>query len=198
MSEEIQNNRRRQAQQDLGLDHTKEQQQMERAMQKEEERKRKKEQRRMEIEQSSSYKATKNIAKWMDCFFLDPILGLIPGIGDTLPTVFVIPFIYVAACKVRSLPLTLAIIFNALRDMAIGLIPFWIGNILDFFNRSYKANFKLIVGFVEDDKEVIHEVNRKAAWTGFMIIVFCVIIYYLVKFVVYIGTVISDFFSNLF
>lgn len=198
MSEEIQNNRRRQAQQDLGLDHTKEQEQMERAMQKEEERKRKKEQRRMEIEQSSSYKATKNIAKWMDTFFLDPILGLIPGIGDTLPTVFVIPFIYVAACKVRSLPLTLAIIFNALRDMAIGLIPFWIGNILDFFNRSYKANFKLIVGFVEDDKEVIHEVNRKAAWTGFMIIVFCVIIYYLVKFVVYIGTVISDFFSNLF
>lgn len=198
MSEEIQNNRRRQAQQDLGLDHTKEQKQMERAMQKEEERKRKKEQRRMEIEQSSSYKATKNIAKWMDSFFLDPILGLIPGIGDTLPTVFVIPFIYVAACKVRSLPLTLAIIFNALRDMAIGLIPFWIGNILDFFNRSYKENFKLIVGFVEDDKEVIHEVNRKAAWTGFMIIVFCAIIYYLVKFVVYIGTVISDFFSNLF
>lgn len=198
MSEEIQNNRRRQAQQDLGLDHIKEQKQMERAMQKEEERKRKKEQRRKEIEQSSSYKATKNIAKVMDNFLLDPILGLIPGIGDTLPTVFVIPFIYVAACKVRSLPLTLAIIFNVLRDMAIGLIPFWIGNILDFFNRSYKANFKLIVGFVEDDKEVIQEVNRKAAWTGFMIIVFCVIIYYLVKFVVYIGTVISDFFSNLF
>lgn len=198
MSEEIQNNRRRQAQQDLGLDHSKEQKQMERAMQKEEERKRKKEQRRKEIEQSSSYKATKNIAKVMDNFLLDPILGLIPGIGDTLPTVFVIPFIYVAACKVRSLPLTLAIIYNALRDMAIGLIPFWIGNILDFFNRSYKANFKLIVGFVEDDKDVIHEVNRKAAWTGFLIIVFCVIIYYLVKFVVYIGTVISDFFSNLF
>lgn len=198
MSEEVQNNRRRQAQQDLGLDHTKEQQQMERAMQKEEERKRKKEQRRMEIEQSSSYKTTRSIAKWMDNFFLDPILGFIPGIGDTLPTVFVIPFLYVAACKVRSLPLTLAIIFNTLRDMAIGLIPFWIGNILDFFNRSYKANFKLIVGFVEDDKEVIHEVNRKAAWTGFMIIVFCVIIYYLVKFIAYLGTVISDFFSNLF
>lgn len=154
--------------------------------------------RRMEIEQTFSYKAVKNIATWMDKYFLDPILGFIPGIGDILPTVFVIPFLYVAACKVRSFPLTLAIIFNVLRDAAIGLVPFWIGNILDFFNRSYKENFRLIVGFVENDWEVVHEVNRKAAWTGVMIIVFCVIIYYLLKLIVYLGTVISDFFSSLF
>ena len=161
MSEEMQSNRRRQAQQDLGLDNAKEQEQLERAMQLEQQRQMKKQQRRTEIEQSSSYKATKAIAKWMDKFFLDPIIGFFaPGIGDMLTSVFVFPFIYVAACKVRSLPLTLAVIFNVLRDVALGLIPFWIGDIVDVFNRSFAQNRRLIVGFVEDDKEVIQEVNR--------------------------------------
>ena len=72
---EMQSNRRRQAMQDLGLDHAEEKQQMEQAMRKEEQRQLKKQQRRKEIEQSSSYKASKNIAKWMDKFYLDPMIG---------------------------------------------------------------------------------------------------------------------------
>lgn len=196
---EIQNNRRQQAQKELGLDNTEEQLQIEDAIQKEEQRQMKKQLRRMEIEQSSSYRTIQGIAKWMDKFFLDPLIGFfIPGFGDALTSIFAVPFIYVAACKVRSLPLTLAVIFNILRDMALGLIPFCIGDIIDVFNRAYLQNCKLIVGFVEDDQEVISEVNRKAVWTGIMIIIFYVIIYYLVKFVVYIGSVISDFFNGLF
>ena len=196
---EMQSNRRRQAMQDLSLDHAEAKQQMEQAMRKEEQRQLKKQQRRKEIEQSSSYKASKNIAKWMDKFYLDPIIGFFaPGFGDALTSFFVFPFIYLAAFKVRSLPLTLAVIFNVLQDIAIGLIPFCIGDILDIFHRSYVKNFELIVGFVEDDKDVIHEVNRKAVWTGIMIMVFCVIIYYLVKLVAYLSTVVIDFFSNLF
>lgn len=178
-NEEMQSNRRCQAQQ--------------------EQRQMKKQQRRTEIERSLSYKTTKSLAKWMDKFYLDAIIGFFaPGIGDMLTSVFVFPFIYVAACKVRSLPLTLAVIFNVLRDVALGLIPFWIGDIVDVFNRSFVQNRRLIVGFVEDDKEVIQEVNRKAIWTGIMIILFCVAIYYLLKLAAHIGTVIADFFSNLF
>lgn len=178
-NEEMQSNRRCQAQQ--------------------EQRQMKKQQRRTEIERSLSYKTTKSLAKWMDKFYLDAIIGFFaPGIGDMLTSVFVFPFIYVAACKVRSLPLTLAVIFNVLRDVALGLIPFWIGDIVDVFNRSFAQNRRLIVGFVEDDKEVIQEVNRKAIWTGIMIILFCVAIYYLLKLAAHIGTVIADFFSNLF
>lgn len=175
---EMQNNRRHQAQKELGLDNTEEE---------------------LQIEQSSSYRTVQSIAKWMDKFCLDPIIGFfMPGFGDALTSVFAVPFIYVAACKVRSLPLTLAVIFNILRDVALGLIPFYIGDIIDFCNRAYLQNCKLIVGFVEDDQEVINEVNRKAVWTGIMIILFCVIIYYLVKLVVYVGSVISDFFNGLF
>lgn len=180
---ELQSNRRRQAQKELGLTDEHEQAQIERAMKQEEERKKKKELRRMEIEESSSYRATQTIAKWMDKYFIDPILGFIlpAGTGDALTSLFVIPYIYVAACKVRSFPLTLAVIFNVLRDVAIGLIPLWIGDIVDVFNRSYVQNARLIVGFVEDDKEIIEEVNRKAFWTGVLILIFCAIIYLLVR-----------------
>ena len=159
---EIQSNRRLQAQQDLGLNNEQEQAEIERSMQKELERKRKKEEKRMKIEQSLSYNATKTISKYLDDYCLDPIIGFIPGgFGDFLSSLFVVPFIYVAACKVRSLPLTLAVIFNVLRDIALGLIPFWIGNLIDFANRAFKQNRKLIVGFVEDKQEVIDEVNKK-------------------------------------
>ena len=191
--------RRRQAQQDLGLDDEREQARIERAMQKEEERRHRKEMRRMEIEESMSYKAAQGISKYMDKYFLDPILGFfMPGVGDFLTSVLVVPFIYVSAVKIRSLPLTLAVIFNVLRDVAIGLIPMWIGDILDCVNRGYLQNTRLIVGFVEDDKETIEKVNKKAVWMGIMIAVFCFIIYLLVKLAVAIAAWISDFCSSLF
>ena len=195
---EMQSNRRRQAQQELGLVDEKEQAQDARAMQAEQERIRRKEERRMDIELSTSYQMTQSIARWMDKYFLDPLIGLIPGLGDALSSLLVFPFIYVAAVKVRSLPLTLAVIFNVLRDMAIGLIPFWVGNILDFFNRAYLQNCRLIVGFVEDDREIIREVNRKAFWMGVGIVVCCFLIYWLISIAIAATAWIFNFISSLF
>lgn len=195
---EMQSNRRRQAQQELGLVDEKEQAQDARAMQAEQERIRRKEERRMDIELSTSYQMTQTIARWMDKYFLDPLIGLIPGLGDALSSLLVFPFIYVAAVKVRSLPLTLAVIFNVLRDMAIGLIPFWVGNILDFFNRAYLQNCRLIVGFVEDDHEIIREVNRKAFWMGVGIVVCCFLIYWLISIAIAATAWIFNFISSLF
>ncbi len=195
---EMQSNRRRQAQQELGLVDEKEQAQDARAMQAEQERIRRKEERRMDIELSTSYQMTQTIARWMDKYFLDPLIGLIPGLGDALSSLLVFPFIYVAAVKVRSLPLTLAVIFNVLRDMAIGMIPFWVGNILDFFNRAYLQNCRLIVGFVEDDREIIREVNRKAFWMGVGIVVCCFLIYWLISIAIAATAWIFNFISSLF
>ena len=194
----MQSNRRRQAQQELGLVDEKEQAQDARAMQAEQERIRRKEERRMDIELSTSYQMTQTIARWMDKYFLDTLIGLIPGLGDALSSLLVFPFIYVAAVKVRSLPLTLAVIFNVLRDMAIGLIPFWVGNILDFFNRAYLQNCRLIVGFVEDDREIIREVKRKAFWMGVGIVVCCILIYWLISIAIAATAWIFNFISSLF
>ena len=76
--------------------------------------------------------------------------------------------------------MTLAVIYNALCDLAIGLVPFYIGSVLDFFKKSFVRNFRLITGFVEGDRDVIHEVNRKAAITAVLIVALCVVIYLLV------------------
>ena len=71
-------------------------------------------------------------------------------------------------------------IYNALCDIAMGLIPFYIGDVIDVFNKSFVRNFKLIVGFVEGDKKVISEINRKAVRMAVLIVMLCVIIYFLV------------------
>ena len=189
-------NRRQAVQKELGLNDSKERFEIERSIQKEERRKAAKERKRMQIEESGSYRATQNIAKYMDKWHLDAFIGFIPGgIWDFLTQILIFPYIYVSAVQIRSVPLTLAIIYNALRDIAIGLIPFWIGNIFDFFNRSYLQNIRLIVGFVEDDKEIIDEVNRKAVRTAILIFVFCVIIVLLLVLIMKIANWITGLFS---
>lgn len=195
---ELHNRRRQQAQSDLGLDNKREQEQIERAMQKEEERREKKLARQIEIEESMSYRATQAIAKYMDQYFLDPIIGFfVPGFGDVLTSVLVLPFIYVSLFKIRSLPLTLAVIFNVLKDMAFGLIPV-VGDLVDAINRGYRQNCRLIVGFVEDDKEIISKVNRKAFWMLVLIVVFALVIYLLVGWAIKVGQAVVGFFIGLF
>lgn len=193
---ELKNRRRHAAQEELGLNDAKELESINRSIQKEEERKAAKAAKRAEIEESAAYRATQSIAKYMDRWHLDALVGFLPGgFWDFLTQVLILPYIYVSAVQVRSLPLTLAIIYNGLRDIAIGLIPFWIGNIFDFFNRSYLQNIRLIVGFVEDDKEIIREVNNKAVKSAIMIGVFCFIIYLLVLLVIKVAGWIGDAFG---
>lgn len=133
------------------------------------------------IKSSKSYRMTERIARLMDKYYLDAVLGfLLEGFGDLLTQLLTLPYIYVSAVKIRSVPLTLAVIYNALCDIAMGLIPFYIGDVIDVFNKSFVQNFKLIVGFVEGDKKIISEVNRKAVRMAVLIVMLCVIIYFLV------------------
>ena len=54
------------------------------------------------------------------------------------------------------------------------------------------------MGFVEGDKEVIQEVNRKAVLTAVGILVLCVIIYWVAKLAVYLTTTLWEWISGLF
>ena len=130
-----------------------------------------------------SYRLMVGTAKYMDKWFLDPILGFIlpAGIGDALSSVFAFPFIYYSLCVVKSIPLTLAVIYNILKDVLIGAIPFYIGDVLDVFKRSYVENLRLVTGYIEDDKEIINKVNKKAFWTAVFIIVLCWLIYVVIS-----------------
>ena len=143
-----------------------------------------------------SYRLMVGTAKYMDKWFLDPILGFIlpVGIGDALTSVFAFPFIYYSLCVVKSIPLTLAVIFNILMDVLIGAIPFYIGDILDVFKRSYVENLKLITGYIEDDKEIINKVNEKAFWTAVVIAVLCWLIYVVISWAIRLGNWIVSLF----
>ena len=140
-----------------------------RAVDNEAKRRETKELARQKLEHEWSYKTVKGISFLMDKCFADALLGLvIPGIGDLLTIVLSLPSIFVALFKVRSIPLTLAVMYNIVLDCFIGLTPV-LGDILDVVYRSYVKNYRLIVGFVEDDKDVIDEV-RRSAWKSAILI----------------------------
>lgn len=128
------------------------------------------------LHSSRTYRFVRTLTHWLDRYGLDGLIGLIPIVGDSASIITALPFIYISAFKVKSCPLTLAIIFNALYDSLIGLIPFWIGNILDFFNKSNAKNYRLIESYVNGDKAIINEVNNKAWLIGALIFLLCVLI----------------------
>ena len=60
-----------------------------RAIQREEKRRWKR-----SIEQSNSYQTIKSVKTLMDDYYLDPLLGLIPVVGDILPQIFNFSFFH--------------------------------------------------------------------------------------------------------
>lgn len=137
------------------------------------------------IKESQAYKLIEAIAKVMDEYYVDPLLGLVPTVGDAVTSLLTLPYLYFSVFKLRSIPLTLALLCNMLIDFAMGVIPFWIGDILDFFNRSYIKNYKLITGYVEGDEKMIKSVDRRAWWMALLIALLCLLIYLLIKFAVW-------------
>ena len=128
------------------------------------------------LKYSQDYKFLKGIAKASDSYFLDPLLGFItPGLGDVLTAILTIPFVLTSIVKIRSIPLTLSIIYNAMVDVAIGLFPVF-GDLFDIIHKSYKRSYEDIVGFVEGDQLKIDEINSKALKYCIMITVLCILI----------------------
>ena len=175
----MESSRRQRAQSDLGLNFEREDFRRETTLAKEQERVAKKEAKREKMVKT---------AKYMDKYYLDPLIGLIPGgVGDVLSSSLAMPFIYYSLCVVRSIPLTLAVIYNVLLDVLIGAIPF-VGNVLDIFKRSYLSNLRLITGYIEDDKEIISKVRKKALATAVLIAIVCALLCLVVKLALMVAT----------
>jgi len=111
------------------------------------------------LNDSNAYKAMEQVQKLMDTYYLDGVIGLLPfGIGDILAALFAVLYVWFAVAKVRSIPLSLAIINNSL------------------FHKANRQNMELVRGFVEGDKDVIRDVNRKAIQSALLIVLMVVII----------------------
>lgn len=146
------------------------------------------------IRNSVSYKLVHAIALWMDRRLLDPLIGLVlPGFGDALTSVFAVPYLYLSIVKLKSIPLTLAIVCNILLDVLIGIIPY-IGVVGDVFKRAFTRNAVLIKGYVEGDKAIMQEIDRKAVGMAFLIVILCGLIYAMVLAAVKIVEWIGSFF----
>lgn len=131
---------------------------------------------KLAVRTASDFQLLEGIYHVMDRYCLDPILGFfVPGLGDVITAFLTIPFIFTSIFKLRSVPLTLAILMNSLIDMLIGLVPV-VGDIGDFVFRSYKRNYYLIVGYVNEDEETLEDINSKALWACVLITVISIVI----------------------
>lgn len=132
------------------------------------------------IRNSVSYKLVHAIALWMDRRLLDPLIGLVlPGFGDALTSVLAVPYLYLSIVKLKSIPLTLAIVCNILLNVLIGIIPY-IGVVGDVFKRAFTRNAAMIKGYVEGDRAIMQEIDRKAVGMAFLIVILCGLIYAMV------------------
>ena len=122
------------------------------------------------------YQTMNDITRYMDRYYLDAIIGIIHGWGDMITTLCVVPFIYFSTRVIKSIPLTLAIINNALRDVLLGMIPFFIGDVIDVFHRANTKNMAMIQGFVDGNVTVTKEVNQKAIQSAVILIILLILI----------------------
>lgn len=138
---------------------------------------------------SRFYRTLQRITQWMDTYYLDPILGfLLPaGIGDFASAFMALPFIFFSLFVAKSIPLTLAIINHTLWDIFIGLIPFFVGDVLDVVSRPYRRNLQLIEGYLSGDKSTIRHIQKHVAITLFAIFLCCTLIYFMLKAVLWFG-----------
>ncbi|MBQ9525139.1 MAG: DUF4112 domain-containing protein [Bacteroidaceae bacterium] len=136
----------------------------------------KRELRRRRLMGNKAYQAMNYLTRYMDCYYLDAIIGIIPGWGDAIMLLCVVPFVYFSLRVVKSIPLTLAVLNNALRDVLMGMIPFYVGDVIDFFHRANIQNMQMIQGFVDGDEIIIKQVNQRAWQSAIVLIILLLLI----------------------
>jgi len=147
------------------------------------------------------YQTMSSLTRYMDRYYLDALIGLIPGWGDAIALFSVVPFVYFSLYIIKSIPLTLAILNNALRDVLMGMIPFFVGDVIDFFHRANIQNMAMVQGFVDGDKATIKKVNQRA-WQSaigliLLLVLIILMIWLLVSFGSYLYSFVSSHISNL-
>jgi hypothetical protein len=99
----------------------------------------------------------RTFARWMDRYGLDPLIGLIPGIGDVLGAALGLYIVSIAVRRGMSTPVIIR--------MFVGVLPV-IGDIADFFYKANEKNFALLE---ERLAEPPPDAMRKAVDWGYLI-----------------------------
>ena len=160
--------------------------------------KEKKELQRQRLMENKAYQTMQGLTRYMDRYYLDALIGLIPGWGDTIALVSVVPFVYFSLKVIKSVPLTLAVLSNALRDVLLGMIPFFVGDIIDIFHRANTKNLAMIQGFVDGDETIIRQVNQKAWQSAFVLILLLLLIVLMIWLIISFGSYLYSLLTSIF
>lgn len=138
------------------------------------------------LRNTKSYQAIAIITRYMDRYYIDPVIGIVlpGGLGDLVSAIASLPYIYFSVFKIKSITLTLAVVFNILRDILIGMIPFFVGDVFDVFSKSYHKNMQLIDGFIDGDERTIWKIRKNIAWIVIFTIIFFALIYVMFQLVI--------------
>ena len=159
--------------------------------------KEKKELQRQRLMENKAYQTMQGLTRYMDRYYLDALIGLIPGWGDTIALVSVVPFVYFSLKVIKSVPLTLAVLNNALRDVLLGMIPFFVGDIIDIFHHANTKNLAMIQGFVDGDETIIRQVNQKAWQSAFVLILLLLLIVLMIWLIISFGSYLYSLLTSL-
>lgn len=80
---------------------------------------------------------------WKFKFGIDPILGLIPGVGDIISAILSLYIVSVAILYKIPLQKIILMVFNILFDLVIGSIPL-VGDALDFVIKPNLKNLAIL------------------------------------------------------
>ena len=149
-------------------------------------------QRRKRLMDNKAYQTMQGLSRYMDRYYLDALIGVIPGWGDAIALICVVPFVYFSSRVIKSIPLTLAVINNALRDILLGMIPFFVGH------RANIQNMQMIQGFVDGDEAVIKEVNQRAWQSAIFLIILLLLIAVMIWALISFGSYLYSLVSSLF
>lgn len=158
----------------------------------------KRELRRKRLMENKAYLAMSRLTRYMDRYYLDAIIGIIPGWGDAVALLSVVPFVYFSSRVIKSVPLTLAVLNNAFRDVLMGMIPFFIGDAIDFFHRANIKNMAMIQGFVDGDETIIKQVNQRAWQSVFVLIILFLLIALMIWVLVSFGSHLYSLVASMF
>ena len=153
---------------------------------------------RKRLMENKAYQTMEGLTRYMDRYYLDALIGVIPGWGDAIALLSAVPFVYFSARVIKSVPLTLAILNNALRDVLMGLIPFFVGDIIDIFHRANIQNMQMVQGFVDGDEVMIKQVNQRAWQSAILLVALLLLIALMIWALISFGSYLYSLVASIF
>jgi Domain of unknown function (DUF4112) len=111
--------------------------------------------------QARGLEALRNVAQLLDSAFvvpgtsyrfgLDPILGLVPGLGDLVSPLFTIGILWQARELALPRIVQLRMIFNVAIDSLVGAVPM-IGDLFDFAWKANTMNLALLERHAQEER----------------------------------------------